>query len=86
MADPVIPPDMSIHRAVFTKSFGTPSTPDGPGFHAFPGDEPQSFPRRFIEAAIRAGCAEPVAKIRRKASAEDSPPVADPDPAPPLEE
>lgn len=74
MADPVIPEDMSVNRAVFTKNFGTPSSPGNPvGFHAFASEEPQSFPRRFIEAAIKAGRAQPVPKIRRKA-AEEAPP------------
>lgn len=47
-------------KAIFTKEFHYSSRTRNAGWSAYPSKTPQTFPREFIEAAIAAGCAEPV--------------------------
>lgn len=52
----------ALTKAIFLREFHW-SRPNSPlGFGAKASQEPQSFPRDFIEAAIRAGAAIPVRK------------------------
>lgn len=52
----------AITKAIFLREFHW-SRPNSPlGFGARPSPEPQSFPRDFIEAAIKAGAAIPAPK------------------------
>lgn len=52
----------ALTKAIFTREFhwSRPRSPLGYGAKASP--DPQTFPRDFIEAAIKAGAAIPVAK------------------------
>lgn len=47
-------------RAVFVREFHWGRPGSNIGFGAFAADEPQTFPRDFIAAAIEAGAAVPV--------------------------
>lgn len=47
-------------RAVFVREFHWGRPGSNIGFGAFAKDEPQTFPRDFIAAAIKAGAAVPV--------------------------
>lgn len=60
-----------VNKAIFTREFHW-SRPNSPlGFGARPSPEPQTFPRDFIDAAIRAGAAQAVPQTRSARSAED---------------
>lgn len=45
-------------KAIFHREFHYTSRKRNAGWSAYPNDEPQSFPREFIDAAVNAGCAE----------------------------
>ncbi|RNF32950.1 hypothetical protein A7A09_019245 [Paracoccus methylarcula] len=47
-------------KAIFHREFHYSSRTRNAGWSAYPKAEAQSFPREFIEAAVKAGCAERV--------------------------
>lgn len=47
-------------KAIFTGEFHYSSRKTNAGWSAYPSEEPQSFPREFIAAAIKAGMAHAV--------------------------
>lgn len=68
MPDPTVEPEddpgaengFAPTKAVFSAVFHWSRPKSRYGFAAQPGDEPQSFPRDFIDAAIKAGVAQAV--------------------------
>ncbi|WP_028716883.1 hypothetical protein [Paracoccus sp. J39] len=61
-------------KAIFTREFHYTSMTRNAGWSAYPRDEPQYYPREFIDAAVKAGCAKEsppsVRKGRAKPAAE----------------
>ena len=45
-------------KAIFTREFHYSSRKKNVGWSAYPSSKPQSFPAEFIDAAIKAGCAQ----------------------------
>lgn len=65
---------MSNVKAVFSREFHWRRPKSGLGFGARASDEPQTFPRDFIDAAVKAGAAEIVSsKAKSSKPATDKP-------------
>ena len=56
--------DQATCKAIFVKEFHWHRPKSPLGFAAKPGDAPQSFPRDFIDAAIKCGAAVAVPKAK----------------------
>jgi len=57
-------------RAIFHKVFNFTDTKNGIGWRVKPADEPQTYPKRVIDAAVKAGAAKPVTTKRVKSAKE----------------
>lgn len=52
-------------KAIFKHEFHWGREKENIGFAAYPSEEPQTFPRDFIEAAVKAGAATEVSQKRK---------------------
>lgn len=66
------PEKLSPVRAIFKEAFGLSSIGRRVGWHATPSDEPQTFPREFIDAAVAAGRATRV-PVKARAETTETP-------------
>ena len=56
-------------KAIFRKRFNFSDPKAGTSWRIDPSDEPQSFPQRIIDAAVKAGAAETVSDVGKETPA-----------------